>query len=84
VALNTGTWLTIFRRSSSKTPNPEGFNPAYLSKTGAFNGSGIAIASSSFAQGGYGVINLYVQHWTGDIRKVGIIGPGIGVLLIGC
>lgn len=51
-------------------------NPAYLSKTGAFNGTGLAIASQSFGSGGYGIINVYFQHWTGQIRKTQLAQDG--------
>lgn len=51
-------------------------NPAYLSKSGAFNGSGIAIASYSFGSGGYGVINVFFQHWSGQIRKMQLMDDG--------
>jgi hypothetical protein len=51
-------------------------NPADISNTGAFNGSGLAIASYSFAQGGYGVINVFFQHWSGDIRKLQLMTNG--------
>lgn len=47
-------------------------NPAYFSTTGAFNGSGIAIAQQSFTNdltaGQQGTIVMYFQHWTGEIR----------------
>jgi len=47
-------------------------NPEYYSTTGAFNGSGIALAQQSFSadltQGVQGSIVMYFQHWTGDIR----------------
>jgi hypothetical protein len=51
-------------------------NPAYLSKSGAFNGTGLAIASYSFATGGYGVINVYFQHWSGQLRKMQLMSDG--------
>jgi hypothetical protein len=51
-------------------------NPAYLSKNGAFNGTGLAIASYSFGSGGYGVINVYFQHWAGQIRKMQLMQDG--------
>jgi hypothetical protein len=56
--------------------NGNEINPAYLSKTGAFNGTGLAIASYSFGSGGYGVINVYFQHWTGQIRKMQLMQDG--------
>lgn len=62
--------------SNSESLNGNEVNPAYLSKTGAFNGTGIAIASYSFDQGGYGVINVYFQHWEGQIRKMQLMTDG--------
>jgi hypothetical protein len=47
-------------------------NPTYYSNAGAFNGSGIALASQSFAQsldsGSQGSLVMYFQHHSGDIR----------------
>lgn len=43
-------------------------NPAYYSTEGAFNGSGIALASQSFDSSSHGAINLYFQHHSGTIR----------------
>ncbi|KAI9782881.1 MAG: hypothetical protein M1816_001662 [Peltula sp. TS41687] len=43
-------------------------DPAYYSKKGAFNGSGIALASQSFEGSEHGSIVLYFQHHTGTIR----------------
>ena len=62
--------------SSNSTPNTPSVNPQYLSKSGAFNGTGLAIASYSFGSGGYGVINVYFQHWTGEIRKLELLNNG--------
>ncbi|KAF2397792.1 hypothetical protein EJ06DRAFT_139160 [Trichodelitschia bisporula] len=63
--------------SGSKSgTNGNTFNPAYLSKSGAFNGSGLAIASYSFGSGGYGVINVYFQHWSGQLRKMQLMSDG--------
>ena len=42
-------------------------DPQYYSKTGAWNGSGIAIASVSF--GVDSSIFVYFQHYTGEIRS---------------
>jgi hypothetical protein len=64
-----------FCSSNSKT-NTSTINPQYLSKSGAFNGTGLAIASYSFGTGGYGVINVYFQHWTGQIRKLELLNDG--------
>ena len=41
---------------------------AYLSKKGAFNGSGIALAGESWNKDQRKIFTLYFQHWTGDIR----------------
>ncbi|KAK4502250.1 hypothetical protein PRZ48_005675 [Zasmidium cellare] len=47
-------------------------NPAYYSDDGAFNGSGIALASQSFSRelqdGTQGSLVMYFQHYTGEIR----------------
>ena len=65
--------IDIFFRSSSIS---NGINPKYLSKSGAFNGTGLAIASYSFGTGGYGIFNVYFQHWTGQIRKLELLDDG--------
>lgn len=49
-------------------------NPAYYSTTGAFNGSGIAIASASFLSEGQ--ITLFFQHHTGTIRYMQLLNNG--------
>lgn len=51
--------------SSGGAPNPDQF----LSQVGAFNGSGVALASESFGSGGYGSIVMYFQHHSGQIRQ---------------
>jgi len=43
-------------------------NASYYSTKGAFNGSGIALASESFDTTTHGALNMYFQHWTGEIR----------------
>ena len=43
-------------------------NSAYYSNKGAFNGSGIALASESFDGTTHGDLVMYFQHWTGQIR----------------
>lgn len=43
-------------------------DPAYYSKEGAFNGSGLALSSQSFGSGEYGELVLYFQHYSGSIR----------------
>lgn len=40
------------------------------------NGTGLAIASYSFGSGGYGVINVYFQHWDGQLRKMQLMTDG--------
>ena len=71
-------------RSSSASPAPA--NPApsaptsipqnFLSTVGAFNGSGIALASESFASGGHGEIVMYFQHHTGQLRSAQLESDG--------
>jgi hypothetical protein len=51
-------------------------DPAFVSKSGAYNGTGLAIASYSFGTGGYGVINVYFQHWSGQLRKMQLMSDG--------
>ena len=55
-------------------------NPAYYSTTGAFNGSGIAVASQSFSidadDSSEGTIFLYFQHHTGEIRYMQMTAAG--------
>ncbi|KAF2718068.1 hypothetical protein K431DRAFT_142310 [Polychaeton citri CBS 116435] len=47
-------------------------NPSYYTTEGAFNGSGIALASQSFSEslegGTQGSLVMYFQHWSGQIR----------------
>lgn len=43
-------------------------NPAYYTNKGAFNGSGIALASQSFGVNDYGALVMYFQHAEGQIR----------------
>lgn len=47
-------------------------DPSYFSTEGAFNGSGIALASQSFSkdlqEGTQGTLVMYFQHYTGQIR----------------
>lgn len=43
-------------------------DPEYFSTQGAFNGSGIALASQSFQGDEQGSMVLYYQHYTGTIR----------------
>ena len=63
----------------STTPSSGGItsaNPSHLSTIGAFNGSGIALASESFGSGGYGSIVMYFQHHTGQIRQAQLGSDG--------
>jgi hypothetical protein len=62
-------------RSTSKTtagasPQPD-TNPRFLSTTGAFNGSGFATATAS---GASGELDLYFQHFTGQLRRLQLNG----------
>ena len=43
-------------------------NSNYISKKGAFNGTGIALAGESWNKGQRKLFTLYFQHHTGDIR----------------
>ena len=50
-------------------------NPTDVSTVGAFNGSGLAVASQSFGSevtgnGTYGKLVMYFQHHTGSIRTM--------------
>ncbi|KAJ9640892.1 hypothetical protein H2199_005560 [Coniosporium tulheliwenetii] len=63
--------------SANPSPVPTGdpdysmggaLNPAYYSTEGAFNGSGIALASQSFEGDEHGRMVIYFQHHTGSIR----------------
>lgn len=51
-------------------------NPAYYSAEGAFNGSGIALASQSFGEGDQGELTMYFQHYTGEIRWMRLTDSG--------
>ena len=55
---------------------PNNDAPSTYSTTGAFNGSGIALASQSFSSGGYGSIVMYFQHHTGQIRSAQLGSDG--------
>ncbi|KIW00254.1 uncharacterized protein PV09_08145 [Verruconis gallopava] len=78
VGLGVGLGVGLNKNHSNKSSSLNGniVNPEYLSKTGAFNGTGLAIASYSFGTGGYGVINVYFQHWTGQLRKMQLMQDG--------
>jgi hypothetical protein len=65
----------------TSAPNPNydiggTLNPAYYSTEGAFNGSGIALATSTFDQAGYGSINLYFQYYDGSLRWIRLLENG--------
>jgi hypothetical protein len=78
------------RRSSSNSGSSGNHNieyliggaidPAYYSQHGAFNGSGIALASQSFAsnleKGTQGSIVMYFQHFSGEIRWYQLTNSG--------
>jgi hypothetical protein len=55
-------------------------DPTYYTNTGAFNGSGIALASQSFSanveSGTQGTIVMYFQHHTGEIRWIQLSNGG--------
>ena len=55
-------------------------NPAYYTDVGAFNGSGIALASQSFAtalaEGTQGALVMYFQHHSGEIRWIQLNNEG--------
>ena len=51
-------------------------SPSYYSTDGAFNGSGIALATSTFDQSGYGSINMYFQYHDGTIRWIRLLLDG--------
>ncbi|KAE9964793.1 hypothetical protein BLS_008061 [Venturia inaequalis] len=71
-----GVGLSHTKKSRSSTPINHDINSAYMSKSGAFNGSGLALASYSFGTGGYGVINVFFQHWSGQLRKMQLMEDG--------
>lgn len=61
---------------NSSTSAPEPVTPSYYSTTGAFNGTGVALAGESFGTGGHGVTNLYFQHHTGQLRVIQLAADG--------
>ena len=78
-------------RSSSTTDSPASnenpqyliggaIDPRYYTTTGAFNGSGIALATNSFTneifEGTEGVLVMYFQHHTGEIRWTQLSNDG--------
>jgi hypothetical protein len=81
IGLGVGLGVGLSRDSSPSSPQNTAntsysiggaIDPEYFSKEGAFNGSGIALASQSFAKdlqdGTQGSLVMYFQHWTGAIR----------------
>ncbi|KAK6388254.1 hypothetical protein LTR65_008096 [Meristemomyces frigidus] len=71
--------------TATPTVDPEyliggALSPAYYSTTGAFNGSGIALASQSFstdiANGTHGDLVMYFQHHSGQIRYMQLTTGG--------
>jgi hypothetical protein len=73
----------------SPTPNADSYaiggaiNPEYYTSKGAFNGSGIALASQSFASNlqdaPLGSLVMYYQHHSGDIRFQRLTSEGAWV-----
>lgn len=57
-------------------PAPTSIPQSFLSTVGAFNGSGIALASESFASGGHGSIVMYFQHHSGQLRSAQLASDG--------
>ncbi|KAK3700905.1 hypothetical protein LTR37_015708 [Vermiconidia calcicola] len=54
--------------SGTPTSSPAPTQSPDYSTSGAFNGTGIALATQSFGQGTFGTVVVYFQHWTGQIR----------------
>lgn len=57
-------------------PAPTSIPQDFFSTVGAFNGSGIALASESFASGGHGAIVMYFQHHSGQLRSAQLASDG--------
>ncbi|KAF2666943.1 hypothetical protein BT63DRAFT_324861 [Microthyrium microscopicum] len=75
LALGVGLGVGLSKKSSSTTSSgvtsqPDS-NPRSLSTTGAFNGSGFATATAS---GASGELDLYFQHYTGQLRRLQLSG----------
>ena len=82
IALAVGLGVGLSRRNLPGAASPSNSNklgtsdytiggaldPSYYSTKGAFNGSGIALASESFDGGTRGTLVMYFQHWSGQIR----------------
>lgn len=60
----------------SPTKPPPTPSPKTFSTSGAFDGTGIALATESFGQESYGTVVVYFQHWTGDIRYMQLSSSG--------
>ncbi|KAL2038406.1 hypothetical protein N7G274_008745 [Stereocaulon virgatum] len=81
IGLAVGLGVGLTRKSTTTAPpktlpSSGGANSSYLSTVGAFNGSGIALASQSFSSGGYGSIVMYFQHHTGQLRQAQLGSDG--------
>ena len=72
IGVGVGLGVGLTRNKSKSSSNGK---PIY-STTGAFNGSGIALASESFASSGYGSIVMYFQHHTGQLRQAQLSSDG--------
>lgn len=74
IALGVGLGLGLRKKDKSPGSNGEdiltggALDAQYFSTQGAFNGSGIALASQSFQGDEQGTMVLYYQHYTGTIR----------------
>lgn len=75
VGLGVGLGVGLTRNQGNKNKNSASSHVP-ISRTGAFNGSGLALASESFASGGYGNIVMYFQHHTGQIRSTQLGSDG--------
>lgn len=86
LAVGLGAGLGLKHHSSGSASKPSisseyniggSLNPAYYSTEGAFNGSGIALASQSFDASDHGDLVLYFQHHTGQIRYMQLNSAGV-------
>ncbi|GAB7341492.1 hypothetical protein MBLNU457_7720t2 [Dothideomycetes sp. NU457] len=76
VALGVGLGVGLSQKAKSSSSSQAAsayliggaLNAVYYSTTGAFNGSGIALASESFDGSSHGDLVMYFQHYTGQIR----------------
>lgn len=84
IGLAIGLGVGLTRKSSNASSAPANQSPpaptaipqSFLSTVGAFNGSGIALASESFASGGHGAIVMYFQHHSGQLRSAQLESNG--------